>query len=68
MPFPQEFIRWVRAHQAELRAQLTELESGRRRVSRAEGALLVDISTEEAARLRRQIANLQYVLDKDEAD
>lgn len=65
MPFPPEFVRWVEQQQAELQSQLDLLESGRTNLGkRPTGGEWADITQEEIARIRKHVADLQFVLDK----
>ncbi|HWI28282.1 MAG TPA: hypothetical protein VN668_15010 [Stellaceae bacterium] len=64
MPFPEEFIRWIEQEQARLQTELKEMESGCRSVSRVSGGVVIDITRDEAARVRKHLADLQHVLKK----
>lgn len=64
MPFPPEFIRWVEDQLAELRSQLEVLESGRTTLGKRSNGGWVDITSDEIARLRRHITDLERVLDR----
>lgn len=65
MPLPAEFVRWADQEVRRLRSQLNELESGKTGLgSRRNGGAWTDITQEEIARLRRNIGDLQTVLDQ----
>jgi hypothetical protein len=65
MPLPPEFIQWAEQEMRRLRSQLDALESGSIALgSRFKGEEWIDITREEMARLRRNIADLQAVLNK----
>jgi hypothetical protein len=68
MPFPPEFITWAERQQAELRMRLEALESGTIRLQKRRAGAApewTDETAQEAAMLRKWIADLQFVLDKD---
>jgi hypothetical protein len=65
MLLPPELIQWADQEMRRLRSQLDALESGRIALgSRFKGEEWIDITREEMARLRRNIADLQAVLNK----
>jgi peptidoglycan hydrolase CwlO-like protein len=67
MPSPPEFVTWIEGQRTELRMHLQALESGTVRLQRRAGSAdkWIDETSEEIARLRRQIADLEWVLDEE---